>query len=150
MASERNGLAASFAALGSLLVASSCCLPIGTLIAAAGTAGASAMLDRARSWLMPLSAILILYGFYQMYGARVRRPLWSQFVLWISAAMVTSMFLFPQQIAILIAGITRESRPVRTVQPALLALDATNLDQLRDQFNAAADRIRIVTLLSPT
>ena len=35
-------------------------------------------------------------------------------------------------------------------QPALVTLDANNIDTLKEQFNAAADRIRVVTLLSPT
>ena len=106
MPADRKTTAASLAALTGALAASSCCLPFGTLLAVAGTAGASVLLDTARPWLIPLSAILITYGFYQMYAPRVARPLWSQSILWASAAMVLVMTLFPQQVAIFVAGIS--------------------------------------------
>jgi len=35
-------------------------------------------------------------------------------------------------------------------QPALVALTQDNLAELRAEFNAAADRTRVVTLLAPT
>jgi hypothetical protein len=35
-------------------------------------------------------------------------------------------------------------------QPPLTSLTASNLDQFQRQFNDAADRVRLVLLLSPT
>jgi membrane protein DedA with SNARE-associated domain len=35
-------------------------------------------------------------------------------------------------------------------QPPLATLDAASLDTLRSEFNAHADKVRIVVLLSPT
>ena len=35
-------------------------------------------------------------------------------------------------------------------QPPLDVLDFDNLDQLKDEFNAASDRVRVVLMLSPT
>lgn len=35
-------------------------------------------------------------------------------------------------------------------QPPLDVLDFDNVDQLKDEFNAASDRVRVVLMLSPT
>ncbi|MBL8232684.1 MAG: hypothetical protein JNL98_29570 [Bryobacterales bacterium] len=106
MPSKPTGVSAALAALGSLFAAGSCCLPVGTLFAAAGAAGASALLRDVGPWLMPFAAILVALGFYQLYGRGVRPPLWSQLLLWMSALAVSAVFLFPQRIAILIARLT--------------------------------------------
>lgn len=106
MRSKPSGATAAIAALGSLLAAGSCCLPIGTLLAAAGAAGASAVLRDLQPWLMPFAAILVALGFHQIYGGGVRPPVWSRLLLWISALTVGAVFLFPQRVAILLASLT--------------------------------------------
>ena len=92
----------SIAALGSLAAAMSCCLPVGTFLAAAGAAGAARILAPFRPWLVGLSILLLAIGFVRTYrGAQcaVRRSRFSVAVLWISAALVVGMLLFPQVIA---------------------------------------------------
>ena len=41
-------------------------------------------------------------------------------------------------------------RQVPNGQPGLVRIHAGNVDTLRAQFNQAADRVRVLTLLSPT
>jgi len=41
-------------------------------------------------------------------------------------------------------------RAVPSSQPALVRVDSGNFATVRAQFNEAADRVRVVTLLSPT
>lgn len=48
-------IVSSLTAIGSVLAASSCCLPLGTMWLAAGAAGAGAFLDQYRPWLMGAS-----------------------------------------------------------------------------------------------
>lgn len=57
-------------AVGSVIAASSCCLPILPLFLAAGFAGSSAFLMAARPYLPGVSVLLIGYGFYQGWRAK--------------------------------------------------------------------------------
>ncbi|MBI4907765.1 MAG: hypothetical protein HY820_29345 [Acidobacteria bacterium] len=110
MTAEGKSTIASITALASVIAASTCCLPLGLFVAAAGTAGASAYLQTARVWLMPVSLVLLGVAFHQAYARRnqcTRRSTWSKAVLWISAAVVLAMFLFPQWVAITLAKLVR-------------------------------------------
>jgi hypothetical protein len=53
---------ASIGAVGSVLAASSCCLPILPLLLATGFAGSSAFLAAARPYLLGASILFIGYG----------------------------------------------------------------------------------------
>lgn len=95
-------LLASFAAIGSVVAASSCCWPILPFVAAAGFAGSSALLSAARPYLMGASVLLIAYGFYQARRVKKcgRRPsVIASILLWISAAFVVVAIFFPQLMA---------------------------------------------------
>lgn len=146
---EKRGIAAAVGAIGSVIAAATCCIPVGTVVAAAGTAGASAVLDTARTWLMPLSAVLIAVAIWQTYRVKPstgRRPIAGQFILWGSAAMVAALFLFPQQIALLVAG----SRNAPAGQPELTRLSAANLQSFVERFNGGSKELRVLVLLSPS
>src|SRR5260370_5534426 len=68
-------VAASLAAIGSVLAASSCCLPLLPFMMAAGLAGGSAFLSAARPYLLAASILFIAYGFYQAWRAKkCQRP----------------------------------------------------------------------------
>jgi len=56
---------ASIGAIGSVLAASSCCLPILPFLLAAGFAGSSTFLSAARPYLLGASILFIVYGLYQ-------------------------------------------------------------------------------------
>jgi len=58
---------ASLAAIGSVLAASSCCLPILPFMMAAGLAGTSTFLSAARPYLLLVAVLFIVYGFYQSW-----------------------------------------------------------------------------------
>jgi len=97
---------ALLAALVSVLAAGACCLPVGTIALTAGAAGGALLLDRAQPFLMPASVALLCLAFYQTYWRKrscARRPLAGQIVLWMSAAAVASLVLFPQWVALLAA-----------------------------------------------
>lgn len=99
---ESGGTLASLAAVGSILAASSCCLPVLPFITAAGLAGSSAFLTVARPYLLGASILFIAYGFYQARQAKkcARRPgVVSSTLLWVSAVFVAVSLLFPQAMA---------------------------------------------------
>lgn len=103
---EKGPVLSSLAAIGSLIAATSCCLPVGAFLAAAGAAGAARILTPLRPWLIGFSVVALAFGFYQMYArsrCSVRCNWLSITVLWISAAVVALMLLFPQAIAGLLA-----------------------------------------------
>jgi len=58
---------ASLAALGSVIAASSCCLPLLPFLFAAGAAGTSAFVAQLRPCLLVLSVLLIAFGFYKSW-----------------------------------------------------------------------------------
>jgi hypothetical protein len=98
----------SLAAIGSVLAAMSCCLPVFPFMMAAGLAGGSAFLTAARPYFLVASVLLIAWGFYQTRhtGRCRRRPkLISLILLWISAGFVMVSVLFPQMMANVAAGL---------------------------------------------
>ena len=99
---------ASLAALGSVIVASSCCLPLLPFLFAAGAAGTSAFVAQLRPYLLVVSGLLITFGFYKSWRAKQCncKPSWiSTFLLWFSAIVVFVFIFFPQVIANLVADL---------------------------------------------
>jgi hypothetical protein len=97
-----RGMLASAAAIGSVLAASSCCLPILPFIAAAGFAGGSTFLSVARPYLLGASILFIAYGFYQGWRAKQcqRRPgVIGSVLLWVSTVFVVVSIFFPEVMA---------------------------------------------------
>jgi len=93
---------ASIAAMGSILAASSCCLPILPFVFAAGFAGSSAFLTAARPHLLALSVAFVAYGFYQARRdsqCRRKPSVFSSVLLWSSALFVVASIFFPQVLA---------------------------------------------------
>jgi hypothetical protein len=70
-------------------------------LAAAGFAGGSAFLSAVRPYLLGISILLIVYGFYQArHAKKCRRPrVLSTILLWISALIVAFSIFLPQVIA---------------------------------------------------
>ena len=100
-------VAASLAAIGSVLAASSCCLPLFPFIMAAGLAGTSAFLTEVRPYLLIGSILFIDFGVYQARRARKcnrRTSTVALVLLCVSAGFVLISILFPQIIANAIAG----------------------------------------------
>jgi len=101
-------MVASLAALGSVIVASSCCLPLLPFLFAAGTAGTSVFVAQLRPYLLVLSVLLIIFGFYKSWRAKQCNCKPSQisiFLLWFSAFVVFVFIFFPQVIANLVADL---------------------------------------------
>ena len=99
---------ASLAALGGVLLASTCCLPMFPFIFAAGAAGSSAFFAKARPFLLVASLLSIAVAFYQRWRAKqsqCKPSLLSTIVLWFSVVTVLTFFLFPQVIANLVANV---------------------------------------------
>lgn len=89
---------ASLAAIGSVLAASSCCLPLFPFVMAAGLAGSSAFLLTARPYLLFASFVFLAFGFYQRWRSKQcqRRPSTvSSVVLWVAALFVLVSIFFP-------------------------------------------------------
>jgi len=96
------------AALGGVVLAAGCCLPLAPFLLAAGTAGSSAFFVKFRPFLLTASVLLIGFGFYQSWRAKQckgRPDLLSTFLLWFSAIIVLLFILFPQAIANLLANV---------------------------------------------
>ena len=105
---SKSTVFASLAALGSVILASSCCLPLLPFLFAAGAAGTSAFVVRLRPYLLVLSVLLITFGFYRSWRAKQCncKPSWiSTFLLWFSAIVVVAFIFFPQVIANLVADL---------------------------------------------
>jgi hypothetical protein len=92
---------AGIAAVGGVLAASSCCLPILPFAMAAGAAGGAAFLSAARPYLLAFSILLIAWGFYQSARAKkCRRPSRvATVLLWVSALFVFISIFFPEMMA---------------------------------------------------
>ena len=104
----KHAMMASVAALGSVILASSCCLPLAPFLLAAGTAGSSAFFVKLRPFLLAASILFIAYGFYQGWRAkkcRQKQNALSTVLLWFSAVIVLVFILFPQMIANFIANL---------------------------------------------
>ena len=83
-----------------------CCLPLGFL-GAIGLASASVWLVSVRGWLLAGAILLLALGFVQLYRRRnqcARRSQASVLLLWLAAAIVLMIMLFPQAIASLMTG----------------------------------------------
>ena len=66
-------------------------------------------------------------------------------LFWIAAVMVGTLIIFPQTVAGILADRFSYDAP-----PGQAPSGDLELGDLRAQFNAAADRTRIILLLSPT
>jgi len=99
---------ASLAALGSVIAASSCCIPLLPFLFAAGAAGTSAFVGKLRPYLLVASVLLIAFGFYRSWRAKqcnCKPSKISTVLLWFSAMVVFLFIFFPQVIANLVADI---------------------------------------------
>ncbi|HTS63397.1 MAG TPA: hypothetical protein VMH28_15330 [Candidatus Acidoferrales bacterium] len=135
---------APIAALVSALSCLACCLPFG-IAAAVGAAGLSIFLDSVRPYLLGIAGALLLFGLWQLYRSRgtcQRRSRTGLAIFWTSALIVTSVAVVPQVVASLFAGSL----------PANASAHAADLsiEQFQAEFNGAADRARVIVLLSPT
>jgi len=104
---SRHTFFAGLAAFGSVLAASSCCLPVLPFLFAAGSATGSAVLAEFRPYLLAASVAFIAFGFYQARRARqcqAKPRIVSTVLLWFSAVVVVMSILFPQVLANLLAG----------------------------------------------
>jgi len=143
----RNGATvASLASVAGVVAALSCCLPLGTLLMAAGSAGASVFSERLRPYLLAFSVASLVFAFVQTYVRqrcefRTRRL--RIFLLWFSALVVGGMLVAPRYLSSLAAG----RLPAFTAASELHAFDAA---QFQRAFQVAAGGPRLVVLLSPT
>ena len=105
---SRSTAVVSLAALGSVVATSSCCLPLLPFVFAAGAAGTSAFIAQLRPYLLVLSVLLIVFGFYKSWRAKqcnCKPSRISTFILWFSAIVVFVFIFFPQVIANLVADL---------------------------------------------
>jgi ABC-type Fe3+ transport system permease subunit len=95
-------IAAVTSALATLL----CCLPIG-FAAAAATASVAAVVSQLRPWFLGVSVVLVAIGFVQVYRRKSceRQSPATLAILWISAAIVVVVIVFPQAIAGVVADL---------------------------------------------
>ena len=105
---RRSAWVAPLAAIVGFLAATTCCLPLGVLLAATGFAGAASLLGPARPYFLGLSLAMLALGFWQVHGRTacpVRGRLASVILLWTVVGLVVVLFLFPQFIAGLLADL---------------------------------------------
>ena len=105
---SKSTMVASLAALGSVIAASTCCLPLLPFLVAAGAAGTSGFFTQLRPYLLVLSVLLIAFGFYKSWRAKqcdCRPGKISTFLLWLSAIVVFVFIVFPQVVASLLADL---------------------------------------------
>ncbi len=105
---SRGTVVASLAAVGSVIAASSCCLPLLPFLFAAGAASTSAFVAELRPYLLVLSVLLIAFGFYKSWRAKqcnCKPSRISTFLLSFSAIVVFVFIFFRQVIANLVADL---------------------------------------------
>ena len=105
---SKTTIAASIAALGSVILASSCCLPLLPFLFAAGAAGTSAFFVKLRPFLLAASVLFIAFGFYQRWRAKqckCKPSVLSTTLLWFSTIVVVVFTFFPQAIANFMANL---------------------------------------------
>lgn len=107
--SSKGALVAALSAVGSVLAALTCCLPVLPFVLAAGTASSASLLARyvgiLRPYLLGGSVLLIALGFHQSRRAtqcNCKPSVLSQVVLWLSALIVAVSILLPQAFADLV------------------------------------------------
>ncbi len=107
--SSKGTFAAALSAVGSVLAAATCCLPVLPFVLAAGTAGTatflSSFIGALRPYLLGVSVLFIVFGFYQSRRAsqcNCKPSVLSQVVLWMSALIVAISILLPQAFADLV------------------------------------------------
>jgi hypothetical protein len=113
---------------------------------AAGSATASMISERLRPWLLTISAGLVVLAFVQTYWLRrceFRRRRTRTFLLWFAFVFVVSMLAFPRVTSTLLAG----HLPAFSGAGTLPDFDERAFTR---EFDAAADKTRLVVLLSPT
>ncbi len=93
--SSKGALAAALSAVGSVLAALTCCLPVLPFVLAAGTASSarflSSYIGALRPCLLGVSVLFIVLGFYQSRRAsqcNCKPSVLSQVVLWLSTLIV--------------------------------------------------------------
>ena len=108
--SSKGAFAAAISAVGSVLAAGTCCLPVLPFVLAAGTAGStrflSSFISPLRPYLLGASVVFVALGFYQSRRAsqcNCKPSILSQVVLWLSAVIVAISILLPQAFADLLA-----------------------------------------------
>jgi hypothetical protein len=107
--SSKGAIAAALSAVGSVLAALTCCLPVLPFVLAAGTASSARFLSfyigALRPYLLAFSVLLIALGFYQSKRAsqcNCKPSVLSQTILWLSALIVAISILLPQAFADLV------------------------------------------------
>ena len=133
-------------ALTAALLSIGCCLPF-AIPAALGLAGVSAFASAYQPWMIGASFALLVAGIVQI----VRRPACGRrrsrasiVLLGVSAALVLAVVFAPQSVAGFLA------EPGGGNDTALTDLDPPSYARLKSEFNAAAGRVRVIALLSPT
>ena len=107
--SSKGTFVAAISAVGSVLAALTCCLPVLPFVLAAGTASSAAFLSpyisALRPYLLGVSVLFIAFGFYQSRRAtqcNCKPSVLGQIVLWLSALIVAISILLPQAFADLV------------------------------------------------
>jgi hypothetical protein len=105
---KRGSLSSPIAAVVSVVAASACCLPLGYFVAGAGLFGMAGFFGAAQPYLLGLSVLSLVLGFVRTYGRRsctAGRSQGAVVLLWTATALVLGLFLFPQQIAGVLADL---------------------------------------------
>jgi len=144
---SRTGAAvSSLASLASLVAALSCCLPMGTMVMAAGAAGASLAAERLRPFLLGISVACVVAAFVQTYFRRrceFRQRRVRTVLLWWSVLVVGATLFAPRLTSSLLAG----RLPSFTASDKLYPFEQREFVR---EFEAASGITRVVVLLSPT
>lgn len=131
-------LSSSVMAVVSAVAAFSCCLPLGPFLLGAGAAGVAGFFLSLQPYLIAFAVLMLIVGFVQAFRARQcgrARRAFNLTVLLCSTCLV----------AVMLFGYVPASAPLGQPDVAVLRLDS-----FRQSFNAAADRTRVMVLLSPT
>jgi hypothetical protein len=124
-----------------------------------GSFGAAAVFESWRPYLLGVTFALLAAAFYYTYRQREvacadgtcavsRAPRWNKVLLWIATVVVILFVTFPYYAGTLVEVLNRSSAQHAETKAPIT--DLASFDQLKQRFQADSDRVRIISLLSPT
>lgn len=175
MSRERPGWLAGGSMLAAIFASACCWLPLAAALAGASAGGLGVVLGKARPWLLSGSAVFLGVSFWLSYrrpacepgsecaSAAPRGRRWDRVALWFGVVVLAVSAISPNFCGLLSAwpsaaedsaGIALGDGKNRADQVVGGEADLTVLSkdsrELRAAFNDAADKTRLVMLLSPT
>lgn len=142
------------------IIASLCCIgPLAATLLGIGSFGVAAYFEAWRPYLLVLTFALLAAAFYFTYRKRevacadgtckvASAPRWNKVLLWIATVVVILFTTFPYYSGTLVAALNSSS--AQHAEATASITDLASFEQLKQRFQGDSNKVRIISLLSPT